>query len=125
MRITSILLITILLISFCCENKNNISNDLIQPDKMRVILWDVIKAEAMATELVRRDSNRNFMEETAVLQKNIFAIHKISKESFQKSFNFYTSRPAIMSVLMDSLTNKAYQSRPQVKPVMPVLTDSI
>ena len=79
----------------------------------------------MATELVRRDSNRNFMEETAVLQKNIFAIHKISKESFQKSFNFYTSRPAIMSVLMDSLTNKAYQSRPQVKPVMPVLTDSI
>ncbi len=125
MRITSILLITILLISFSCENKNNISNDLIQPDKMRVILWDVIKAEAMATELVRRDSNRNFMEETAVLQKNIFAIHKISKESFQKSFNFYTSRPAIMSVLMDSLTNKAYQSRPQVKPVMPVLTDSI
>ena len=125
MRITSILLITILLISFSCENKNNISNDLIQPDKMRVILWDVIKAEAMATEFVRRDSNRNFMEETAVLQKNIFAIHKISKESFQKSFNFYTSRPAIMSVLMDSLTNKAYQSRPQVKPVMPVLTDSI
>jgi len=125
MRINSFLLIILLFISFSCGNKNNIPNDIIPPDKMRAVLWDVIKAEAMATEWGKRDSSRNFMEQNAMLQKDIFAIYKISKQSFQKSFNFYKSRPSIMNPLMDSLTNKAYQSRPVVKPIVSVTTDSL
>lgn len=125
MSLHPILLTGLLFISFSCGNKNNIPDNVLPPDKMKMVLWDVIKADAIATEWVKRDSSRNFMEQSAKLQKNIFAIHNISKALFDKSFNFYKSHPAMMSALMDSLTNKAYQSRPEIKPLIPSIKDSI
>jgi Domain of unknown function (DUF4296) len=45
------------------------------------------------------------------LQQKIFAVHKISKEEFYKSYEFYKTHPNIMQPMLDSLISKATREK--------------
>ena len=78
---------------------------------MQAILWDVIRADAFTTEYTKPDSSKNASEENVKLQKAIFAKHRISREDFYNSFNYYKMNSGLMKVILDSIINKANRER--------------
>ncbi len=103
-----------------CGSKSKIPAGIISPKNMQAVLWDLIRVESLATELGKKDSSKTTLEHSAYLQKNIFAIHHISREEYTKSMAFYKTHPLIMQVLMDSLTIRAQRERPAIAPIVPV-----
>jgi Domain of unknown function (DUF4296) len=99
-----------------CLEKNKVPPGIIYPDEMQKILWDVIRAQALATEIARKDSNVNEIAETNVLTQKVFEIHKISSTTFNRSYSWYTSHPDVMRTLFDSLNAQTQrQSRVEMK----------
>lgn len=98
-----------------CTNRESVSSEFIQPDSMQVILKDVITADHFASEYLLKDSlrkdsvHRNVKLETLQLYETVFTLHKITREEFRKSLEFYYSRPDLMKNMFDSLS--AYESR--------------
>lgn len=86
-----------------CLAKNKVPSEIVQPDDMKKILWDVIKAQSLSTEIARKDSNVNEIAENKILTKRVFEIHKISEATFNQSYAWYTNHPDIMKIVFDSL----------------------
>ena len=86
-----------------CSGKNNVPKEIIQPEKMENILWDVIRAQQLSGEIARRDSAINVVAETKMLVQKVFKIHNITSSAFDQSYQWYTSHPEMMRTVFDSL----------------------
>ena len=86
-----------------CSNKNEVPKKIIQPHKMGLILWDMLRVQYLAEFRAESDSLINKEVETKNLTANVFAIHKISPANFNKSYNWYVGHPEKLKVILDSL----------------------
>ena len=99
-----------------CLGKNKVPGEIIQPGKMQKILWDVIRAQALSTEIARKDSTVNEIAETKVLTQKVFEIYKITSTTFNQSYIWYTDHPDIMRIVFDSLNaQKQRESQLEMK----------
>ena len=89
-----------------CGNKNKIPQGILKPEKMQLVLWDVMKAEAFTADFIKKDSSKNALAENLKLQQEIFAIHKISKADFYSSYNYYKTNTPLFKTMLDSLIKK-------------------
>lgn len=105
MRLILLLFTLILLTS--CNNSNKVSGDVLAPEKMQAVLWDVIKADAFTTEFVKKDTAKDAVQENLKLQQQVFAIHKVTKEVFYKSYDYYKNNSGDFKTLLDSMIAKA------------------
>ncbi|HXP48312.1 MAG TPA: DUF4296 domain-containing protein, partial [Bacteroidia bacterium] len=80
-------------------------------EKMEAVLWDVIQADAFTNLYIKKDTSKNPSYEDAKLLSTIFAIHKISKDDFYKSYEYYKNNPTLMLTVLDSISVK--ESRAQ------------
>jgi Domain of unknown function (DUF4296) len=96
---------------FSCENKNSIPSGILKPKKMEIVLWDILRADVFAFDFIKKDTLKNPELENVILQQKIFAVHKISKEEFYKSYEFYKAHPNIMQPMLDSLISKATRDK--------------
>jgi len=84
----------------------SIPKDIIPPAKIEAIWYDAIRADEMVDVYSIQDSTyRNFSKRSA-LYDSIFHIHSISKESFEKSMEFYEGRPDLLKTILESLQKK-------------------
>ena len=91
-----------------CGSRDKVPPRLIQPRQMQAIVWDLMRADQFLTEyLLNKDSTLNNLDESTRMYRQVLAIHKVSKEHFRESFSYYQSHPAIMKVLMDSISKMA------------------
>ncbi len=100
-----------------CGKKNSIPSGFLQLPKMQLVLWDMIRADALTTQRQKTYSSPAAMEENVKLQKQVFAIHNVTKEEFYQSLNYYETHPGLMRTLMDSVVNKANRERINNLPV--------
>ena len=70
-----------------CSSKSKLPAGVLKPDKMRAVLWDIIKADVFTAEFIKKDSAKNVAIENLKLQQQIFAIHKITKADFYRSYH--------------------------------------
>lgn len=96
-----ILIFFTLLIFFSC--KDSIPSGVIAKEKMQQVLWDVLRADALSQQIIKKDSTKSQTVESAILTKKVFLIHHISEEEFKKSYAYYTSRPDLMKPMIDSI----------------------
>ncbi len=93
---------------FCCTLfaacSPNRPDDVLAPEKMQQVLWDYIRADVYASEFIAKDSSKNTVAENAKLQLAVFNKHKISKEQFYKSYEYYASHNKEMRTMLDSIT---------------------
>jgi len=83
----------------------------------------MIQADQFSKQFLLKDSaKKNVHEETMQMYSQVFQIHHITKEEFQKSYQFYVSRPDILKLMFDSLSaqgnrrmQEVYQPSPQPK----------
>ena len=94
-----------------CNDNSDVPADVIKPPQMQKVLWDMIRVDILADEITKRDSSKNLQIEKSVLTEKVFAIHKINKNTFQESMNFYENHPDLLKTILDSLnTNEASRS---------------
>jgi hypothetical protein len=90
-----------------CTTKSKEPTGILKPDKMQAVLWDVLRAQAFTVEFIKKDTTKNDVEENLKLQQEIFAIHRISKEEFYRSFEYYKTNSGPMKAIMDTIMNRA------------------
>ena|ERR1700681_2791614 len=106
---------SVLFFVMSCTNKDSIPRGIIPKDKMEKILWDMILADQFSTPYLLKDSARiNTKMETMKLYAEVFQIHHVSKEEFQKSFSYYLSRPDITKTMFDSLSAHSNRHREEL-----------
>ena len=83
------------LLFFCfllsCANRDAIPSGIIPKNEMEKVLWDMIQADQFSKQFIARDSvkRKNLDSETMKLYNEVFQIHHITKDEFQKSYQFY------------------------------------
>ncbi|SRR6185312_921379 len=92
-----------LMMLFSCGKSNKPPSSLIQPKEMQSILWDVMRAETLASQIGHRDSSVDVAIETKVLSQKVFNIHETDSASFNKSYNWYVKHPDVLKIIFDSL----------------------
>lgn len=103
---TGVLIICFFVSLTGCRNTNKIPRDILPPPKMQAVLWDMMRADKFLSDFVLRDTVLNKKTESINMYEQVFAIHSITKEKFQHSFSWYESHPAVLQVIMDSLSNR-------------------
>lgn len=99
-----LLIIGILFFIAGCKSKSGVPSGVLAPEKMQVILWDMMRADQfLADYVLNKDTSLNKTTESLKYYQQIFAIHKISKEQFQHSFSFYKTHPILLKTIMDSI----------------------
>ncbi len=96
------LVLSLLFFLFSCS-KRKVPKDILGLEKMQAVYWDYMRADVFANEFVRKDSSKNPLLESAKLQNKVFALHKISKETFYKSYEYYLGKPLLLKELVDTM----------------------
>ena len=78
-------------------------------DTMKFVMYDVLSAQEMAQLIVDAKDTTATKNKTFELYQQVFAIHKITREDFDRSFKFYEAHPDKIKILFDSVT--AYGNR--------------
>ncbi|MEO8116533.1 MAG: DUF4296 domain-containing protein [Bacteroidota bacterium] len=108
------LLIFILLIGFLfsCNSDKAMPGDILPVDSMKVIVWDLMQGGELASIQYPgyRDS---FNKKSMILFEKILAGHRLDKNSFFKSFDYYGQHPDLNKILFDSI--QLYGNRQRIK----------
>ncbi|HEV8083352.1 MAG TPA: DUF4296 domain-containing protein [Chitinophagaceae bacterium] len=100
-------------ISFSCSNKYKTPPGIIRSSEMSEILWDIIRAQALANEVARKDSSINVEFQTKVFTQKVFEIHHVTSSSFDKSYDWYSGHPDILRLMFDSLYTQKQRENDQ------------
>ncbi|MBX9783048.1 MAG: DUF4296 domain-containing protein [Chitinophagaceae bacterium] len=87
-----------------CGGSNDIPGDIIAPKKMQLVLTDILIADAVNNERVSKDTGFKVTDHNKAAMLQIFKNYKISKEEFQKSYDFYLSHPDLLKPIADSIS---------------------
>ena len=99
---------------FCmigCSDKQRSSSGILGKEKMQAVMWDIIQADVFTEQFVKRDSSKNARLENMQLQNKIFALHKVTRVDYYKSYNYYIYNTDLMKVILDSMSTKAEKDR--------------
>lgn len=100
-------LFIVLFFAISCADKKKIPKDILPPQKMQAILWDMISAgEFLNTFILKKDSAVNKDSVSLKIYGQVFHIYHITKEQFDKSYSYYRDHPELMKVIIDSLSKK-------------------
>jgi hypothetical protein len=120
----------LLLFIFSCSNKEK-RLAVLPANKMKEVMWDMIRADQYVSDFIMKDSTRNKKNESIKLYDEIFQIHKITREQFKKSLDYYSSRPDLLKPIIDSLAIRRndfaapFHPLPSLNPVKTIHKDSL
>ena len=90
-----------------CGEKNKVPKGILQPQKMEVVLWDILQADAFLKEFViNKDSIVNDTSVSKGVYEKVFQFNKISAAQFDTSFAYYQRHPALLKEILDSIYSK-------------------
>jgi hypothetical protein len=85
---------------------------------MQAIVWDMMRADQYLGDFVfPKDTSINKDSQSIRMYQQILAIHKLSKEEFNRSWNYYKAHPALMQQIMDTVSRKPVNASPITAPV--------
>lgn len=93
----------LILILISCNN-SHIPSGIIKPPQMEDILWDMIRGDVLAQQIVKNDSSRDLKITSLELSQKVLAIHNIDRSKFEKSVTFYQNHPDLMKAIFDSIS---------------------
>ena len=87
---------------FSCK-ESSAPADVLKPEKMKAVMWDLMLAGETADYFVNADSSLRREDEHQQLYGQVLSIHKVTKPVFVKSLRWYQSRPDLFKPIVDSL----------------------
>lgn len=92
-----------LLILLVSCSRSKYPDGVLDPEKMQAVYWDYLRADVYAKELLSKDSSRNIDSANIQFQQQLFEKHKVSKETFYKSYEYYISHQLLMKDMLDTM----------------------
>jgi len=80
---------------------------VIEPAKMKVIIFDIIRTDEFLGNYVAKDTTKNILEERYKAYDKVFALHHITKDEFYRSYHYYAAHPDQQKLVFDSLARWA------------------
>ena len=102
-RILTALLCAVLLWGAACSNKDQTPAGVLQPAAMQAVLKDLYLIDAVNANRLLADTSLNPLLENKKYFDQVFALHKISREQFLRSYDYYAGRPDVFRKVTDSL----------------------
>lgn len=109
-----ILIIFLSLSISSCQDRNKVPANILPPKKMQAVLWDMMRADKLASDFILRDTSLERDAESIKMYQEVLAIHSLSKEKFRESFNWYKDHPVVLKVIMDSINNRNREAPTQL-----------
>jgi len=111
----SFLIVTIFFLMQSCSNKDKLPEGVLTKQKMREIMWDMIRAgEFLQNYVLSKDSTLDKVAEYQKWYDKIYEIHKTNKAAFEKSYTYYKAHPFLMKEMLDTLARRNISARPGV-----------
>ena len=111
-RLLPVFLLLLVLVS--CTGRKSVPKGVLPPDQMEKVLYDVILAEGYAESYLYADSSMSKEEWMNKEMDKVLAIHKVSQETFMKSYDFYKKRPDMFKVIADTMNAKSQRNREKI-----------
>ena len=92
-----------LLILLVSCSRSKYPDGVLDPEKMQAVYWDYLRADVYAKELLSKDSSRNIDSANIQFQQQLFEKHRVSKETFYKSYEYYISHQLLMKDMLDTM----------------------
>ena len=92
----------LLLFFISCTSEFDIPSNMLKPSSMADIVVDISIAEGFSESFLYKDT---LSKKDSVLKKEIskvLQLHKITPTEFSRNYKFYSSRPSIYKIVMDS-----------------------
>jgi hypothetical protein len=96
-----------------CSSPNKIPDDIMGIDKMKPIVWDMLRAGALSQNIHKTDSTV-LRKETFENYQQVFKVYGITKDDFYKSYNYYLQHPDKNKILIDSVIAYAGRQRAEL-----------
>ena len=94
-----------LIFILACRRGEQIPNDVLSKEKMQAVMWDVMRADQfLSAYVLSKDSSLDKVTESLKYYQDIFTLHQVTREQFQKSFSFYKDHPQLFKTIMDSMS---------------------
>lgn len=106
-----IFIVCFLLVAGSCSRSNRTDANILPPDKMGSVLFDMNVADDFVTIYVAKDSSRDKASELSKEHQKIYLLYNITEEQFKNSYEYYKSHPPQYKILIDSLNAKAQRRR--------------
>jgi Domain of unknown function (DUF4296) len=114
-------ILLLLIVLTGCSKKESLPKDILKPDKMEDVLWDMSLADEFVVNYIMKDSTLNKKNESTKHYQQIFTIHKTNLVDFKKSLQFYENHPQLFKPILDSLNTRQQSSMAELyKPKTPV-----
>lgn len=89
---------------FACGTRSSIPSEVLAPEKMEVVLWDMMRAEQLvAGYVVGRDTSFAAHAKGPQLYAAILQKHKLTDSLFRISLDYYKKHPKDFSPILDSI----------------------
>ena len=95
------LCIVLCLFAISCQDKEQLENK-VPFDKMKVVLYQLMKADEYYTRTVSADSTMQKERKNIQFYKQIFEMNKVNRDDFFATLTYMQKRPIEFKVLMDS-----------------------
>jgi len=111
MRIVAVIVALLCCLVACSPAKTDVPKGILPIEKMQLIVWDLTRADELVTNFVLIDTSKKKEPETYKMYQQVFAIHKITKTDFYKSYSYYQQHPVLYKTLLDSVFALGTRSR--------------
>ena len=101
----------ILMVGFLACSSEVIPKDILPPEKMTPVIFDLIKADHFVDDYVLRDTLLKNKEQHIKMYEQVFLIHNTNHNEFYKSFKYYQQHPEINKGLFDSILSYSTKQR--------------
>ena len=110
MKCSLIALVLILIVLPSC-NADKMPSDVIKLDEMKMIIWDMVRAEQIVLNDTLFKTPSEKQNKTIALYQQVFYIYHIDKNRFYNSYKFYEEHPNLNRELIDSINQFSSRKR--------------
>ena len=104
------------LVVMACGGES-VPKQVLAPEKMKEVMYDMIRADEMIDILRYSDSTYQPFSKRTALYDTIFGLHGVTKEAVQKSLRYYQGRPDLLKEMMNELhanvTDTTHKPKPE------------
>ncbi len=107
--ITCVCILLLLFMQTSCRNETEMA--IIPVDTMKLIMWDMMKADEWFNRKIIQDTNSIRNKEDVKMYEMVFKVHGVTRERYFTSYRYYEGRPVSFKRLLDSLDALANRER--------------
>lgn len=109
-----------LLLIFTNCSKNPVPKGILAPDKMKKVVYDILKADEYVSNFVSKDTTANIKMKRSIVYEQVFRLHNTNRKEFFTSYKYYQQHPDIQKALFDSLLATANREKSEIPKILPV-----